>query len=375
MELPNRDRWGKWLLGSLAALLLLAALAACSSSSNDDSAASMADGAEPASAGFGESLALGSGESGSEDRTAQDASGSAESAPSASSAAQGADTAAGTGSGIGAIADANAGYNRKMIYSATVVLKAESFDKAEEKVSNAIFQSQGFIVQFSDTNNGDEIGSTYVIKVPSANFSSFLALLKAIPNEGFDRQIQGSDVTEEYVDLEGRLTAKQAEEARMLAFMDKAASTDDLVAFSNALGSVQQEIEKIKGRMRYLDQNVAYSTINLRLYEISERETAKAEENAGLGAKLGDALVGTTRLLGRIGEGLLTFAAGLLPVLLVAAVIGVPAYWWTRKARAAQRIRAAARRKELNAAASDPAAAVPPASLGAAAEEEERPVD
>lgn len=369
---PRRGGWGKWGWGWLAALLLLAcALTACSSGSDDDSAASIADRAA-AAAPMVNAEAKSMADPAQADK-AQDESGSAEALSAASSAAPGTDSEAGAGGSIGAIADPSAGYNRKMIYSATVELKAESFSKAEEKVSSAISQSKGFIVQFADTHNGDEVGSTYVIKVPSTNFSSFLALLKAIPNQGFDRQVQGNDVTEEYVDLEARLSAKQAVEARLLAFMDKATKSDDLVKFSNELGSVQQEIEQIKGRMHYLDQNVAYSTVNLRLYEVSGAEAlnSKTKDAEHLGERMGGALVGSARVLARIGEGLLTIVAGLLPVLLVAAVIGLPTAWWIRKSRAAARIRAASRRLQLNAATAVPAPAAATASEGAAVPEEQ----
>ncbi|GIO13301.1 hypothetical protein J19TS2_28560 [Cohnella xylanilytica] len=256
------------------------------------------------------------------------------------------------GASLGAIADANAGFNRKMIYSANVVLKAKSFAEAEERVSNAIFQSGGFIVQFADTKSEHEIGSTYVIKVPSSGLSNFLTLLKEIPSESFERKMQGNDVTEEYVDLQARLEAKQKVEARLLAFMDKATKADDLVRFSTELGGVQQEIEQIKGRMRYLDQNVAYSTVNLRLYESIGEEVDAAqgpEKKKSLGGKLSNTMQASLNVLGDVGAGILTFLAAILPVLLVLILVGGPVAWVALRNRRARRARAEARRRELNA--------------------------
>lgn len=346
---------------AVLALWLTFMLAACSSGSdNDDSAAApAADQAAPAAAANeakSESLSVAFGDSkpasGSSSGSASDASAAnADSKPLASEESLGSSV----DSGIGAFADDGAGFNRKMVYTADVTLKAEDASEAQDRISGAIEQSLGFIVKYADTKNGDEIGATYVIKVPSSGFSSFLDRLKQVPNKGFERKLQGNDVTEEYVDLQARLNAKQAVEARLLAFMDKATKSSDLVQFSNELGSVQQEIEQIKGRMRYLDQNVAYSTVNLTLIQIAGETAQKDAEGSGakrqaLGGRLGDALLGSANVLGRIGEGILTVLAAVLPVLLVLAVIGFPLAWAVRRSRMAAKLRAAAKRRQLNAA-------------------------
>jgi hypothetical protein len=358
------------LLAVLALVWMLAfLLTACSSGSDNDSAAApMADRAEaPAAAAANEakgealpvqksaaSVAFGESKSssGSTSSSAGDASGA--SADSKSLAAEGPSWSA-VDSGIGAIADGGAGFNRKMVYTADVTLKAADARKAEDRIGNAITQSQAFIVKFADTKNGDEIGAAYVIKVPSSGFSSFLDRLQQIPNKGFERQLQGNDVTEEYVDLQARLNAKQAVEARLLAFMDKATRSSDLVQFSNELGSVQQEIEQIKGRMRYLDQNVAYSTVNLTLTQLAagasqEEGEGNGAANRALGSRLSEALLASANVLGRIGEGVLTVVAALLPVLLVVAIVGLPLAWAVRRSRTAAKLKAAVKRRQLNAA-------------------------
>jgi hypothetical protein len=370
MEKGRRTRIGSigvWAAGSLLALALL--LGGCSSGGeekNDAAAGGMsaqgapaASEAQPTFEGGAQHDALPA--AGQEAQAAdvgkaqaQEAAGDAAYGNSGTEAGSGSEADSippAAGAGIGPVADANAGYNRKMIYSANVTMKVASFAKAEEQVSNAIFQSGGYIVQFADTRTDGRIGSTYVIKVPSSGFSSFLAALKQIPHLEFERQMQGNDVTEEYVDLEARLKAQQALEARLLAFMDKATKSDDLVRFSNEIASVQQKIEQIKGRMRYLDQNVAYSTVNLRLYEGEPEDmTEPAEDgNADLGARLARAMKGSARVLGLIGEGLLTFLAALLPVLLVAAILAVPTFVLVRRSRAARRERSAEKRRLLNA--------------------------
>ncbi|MBB6673230.1 DUF4349 domain-containing protein [Cohnella nanjingensis] len=364
----NRKRWA-W-----AAVFSLLLLAGCSGRSNDNAsealrgeAASAPQAAAVANESLADAVTAKNSEALSEKGSAADTSFAAASGAPASADGLSAGTT------FGPVADAAAGFNRKMIYNADVVLKVERFAEGERRVSDLIFQSGGYIVQFADSRTGEYAGSTYAIKIPSAGFSAFLDRLGEIPHNGFERQIKGNDVTEEYVDLEARLKAKKMVETRLLAFMDKATKSDDLVRFSNELGSVQQEIEQIQGRIRYLDQNVAYSTINLRLYEGPADEPMKKEEkDKGLAARLGGAMSGSADFLRVFGEGVLTVLAALLPVLAVVVILGVPLWLVIRRSRRARRGVAAERRALLNA----PVPADPTATASARADAvEEAPVE
>lgn len=250
--------------------------------------------------------------------------------------------------GIGQIADA--GTTRKVIYKANVAMAVPDYDAAEKKLRDIIHLSGSYVLQFSNSMDAGGKGATYVIKVPADGFSSFIDRLREIEKD-LQLQMEGSDVTEEYVDLDARLQAKKTAEARLLAFMDKATKSDDLVRFSNELASVQEEIEQIKGRMRYLDQNVAYSTVNVRLYEGTPVRALEKDSQDGFGLRLANALTGSAKALGQFGQALLVFLAALLPVAAVVAIIGVPAFILVRRQRNNRKEAAARKRQEWNASA------------------------
>lgn len=115
--------------------------------------------------------------------------------------------------------------------------------------------------------------------------------------------------------------------------MDKAIKTDDLLAFSAELSKVQEEIEQIKGRMRYLDQNVSYSTVELRMYQQTGTKPPfdPNKEGTPLSERLQNALNASLNVLAVVLQGILVFLAAALPVLLLVSIILIPMYVYRRK--------------------------------------------
>jgi uncharacterized small protein (DUF1192 family) len=70
-------------------------------------------------------------------------------------------------------------------------------------------------------------------------------------------------VTEEFVDLQTRLTSKRNSLARYNEIMKKASSVKDIVEIEEAIRVLQEEIESSEGKLRFLNDCVDYSTLNL----------------------------------------------------------------------------------------------------------------
>ncbi|MFC4778476.1 DUF4349 domain-containing protein [Paenibacillus sp. GCM10023252] len=321
----NKSSKVRWLAAAAMLVLVFSLLAACSSADSNRSS-SMASSNESAGAAGGEMAEMSNqkGESLESLDTQADA---MKTMPSVEGA-EGGSTPAGNGAGMAQDVGA---FDRKLIYKANLTMEVESFDTASTELRNAIHQGGGYILQFQDSRSGEERGSTYTIKVPADGFMPFLDRLAKIKHTRFEQSLQGTDVSEEYVDLESRLKAKQVVEGRLLAFMDKAQKADDLLKFSNQLGTIQEEIEQLKGRIRYLDQNVAFSTIELRLYQPSDAFLSSSKSEQGMLARMGEALKDSTHVLLQVLQALLVFVSGALPVLIFLAILGLPAIWLYRR--------------------------------------------
>ncbi|MBT2765304.1 DUF4349 domain-containing protein [Paenibacillus sp. ISL-20] len=245
--------------------------------------------------------------------------------------------------------DLSGGLNKKLMYKANIVMEIQDYGKAQSEVRNTVTLSGGYIVNFSETQSSSEKGGTFIVKVPANDFSSFLNRLENIAHENLQRSIEGQDVTEEYVDLESRLKAKQIMEEQYVAFMKKATKTTDLVAFANELERIQSEIEQMKGRMRYIDQNVSYSTVEIRLYETPQKkdDPKTSAIQAPLGQRISQAFQGSIDVITIIVQWIIVILSGSLPVLVIAAFV-LLILWLARRSGQRKREEVARKRKLLN---------------------------
>ena len=80
-----------------------------------------------------------------------------------------------------------------------------------------------------------------------------------------DEATSGQDVTDEYVDLQSRLTNLEATRDRIRAFLDEAKDVEDALDVNRELATVEGQIEQVQGRMNYLFDRAAYSTVTIQI--------------------------------------------------------------------------------------------------------------
>jgi hypothetical protein len=117
-----------------------------------------------------------------------------------------------------------------------------------------------------------------VVRVPAASLDDVLNQVKQDAVDVKNETRSGQDVTDQYVDLQSRLTAKQAAETQLLSIMQKATKTEDVLAVYAQLQQVQSDIEVLKGQIKYTEQSAALSALSV---SIVAEKTVKPIEVGG----------------------------------------------------------------------------------------------
>ena len=128
----------------------------------------------------------------------------------------------------------------------------------------------GFIVSVNVyqtyANTGEPVPQAQlVVRVPQDRLEEALLQVKKDTVEVRNETRSGNDVTDQYVDLQSRLKAKQAAEAQMLTIMQDAHRTEDVLAVYNQLQQIQSDIEVLKGQIKFLEQSAALSAISVNI--------------------------------------------------------------------------------------------------------------
>jgi hypothetical protein len=129
----------------------------------------------------------------------------------------------------------------------------------------------GFVVSadmYQQTlSNGIQVPQvSMTIRVPSERLDEALTTIKAETDQPIiTENLNSQDVTAEYTDLNSRLVNLQAAEQQLQQIMDDANRTEDVLAVYSQLVSVREQIELIKGQMKYYEQSAALSSISIQL--------------------------------------------------------------------------------------------------------------
>jgi neutral trehalase len=106
-----------------------------------------------------------------------------------------------------------------------------------------------------------------MVRIPVEKYEEFLLGLEklGIPEH---RTQTAQDVTEEFVDLEARIANKRKLEQRILQLVeDRDGKINDVIDVERELARVREEIERMEGRMRYLSNRAALTTVTITVRE------------------------------------------------------------------------------------------------------------
>ena len=222
--------------------------------------------------------------------------------------------------------------NRMIIHQASLSVNVKELDKAQANIEQKVAQYGGYIVESNVYQEDDQTSSgNMVVRIPEKHFEKFLADAEGQAAKVIERTVTGQDVTEQYVDLQSRVKSKRAVEERLLAFMSKAQKTEDLLKISADLAKVQEEIEVMVGKMKYLENQTSFSTVELLMYENKVIVPEIESKELNTWEKTKKQLATSTNSLLATGSALIVFFIGNLPVLLILTLIGLGVYWFVRK--------------------------------------------
>ena len=172
--------------------------------------------------------------------------------------------------------------DRKLIR--TIDIQAETEDMAilTEDLTARITALGGYVEAKNLYN-----GSTYAgyirrnmsmtVRIPADKADEFISRVSENSNIVSSTE-HIDDVTLQYVDTESHVKALETEQERLLALLETADNLKDILTLEERLTQVRYELERYASRLRTLDNQITYATINLSVTEVKEYTPVQKEE-------------------------------------------------------------------------------------------------
>lgn len=164
--------------------------------------------------------------------------------------------------------------------SLTLSVPRNEFEEVVDRARRLAISSGGFVVESSASQSGGEgrlVSGSLVVRIPERSYARVMEQLSGLGRvEG--REETGQDVSQEFVDLEARERHLEAVESQLLNLLDETNTVAEALTVQSQLNQVQLDLEQARGRLQYLEDQVAFATISL---DVRERQVAAAADDGG----------------------------------------------------------------------------------------------
>lgn len=156
---------------------------------------------------------------------------------------------------------------KKIIKTGDINMTVENCQETRKQLDSLIAKYAAYVGNENESKSGGAPTFYMVLRVPSANFEPLVQEVVSLAKTLNSKNIQATDVTEEFVDIQARLKNKREVEKSYQELLKKAYTISDILEVEQHLRMIREEIEAKEGRLKYLESQVGYSTLTLNFSE------------------------------------------------------------------------------------------------------------
>ena len=178
--------------------------------------------------------------------------------------------------------------SKKIIKNGDMEIAVSNLLEAKKKVSEIIKNNKAYLQSETFRNSDTSENINLVIRVPHQNFDAIINSFSDGIGSVEAKTVKAEDVTEEYTDVSIKLENKRIYLEKYREMLKNAASTKDILEIQENIRALEDEIDVAEGRLRFIDDRVNYSTLELLLFK--EKARTSATSKIGFGSRFGDSI-------------------------------------------------------------------------------------
>jgi len=157
---------------------------------------------------------------------------------------------------------------RKIMRTVDMRFKVEDLAVSTTYIEQLTKTHQGFIIGMNQSRSGGSMDNELRISVPAEKLDAFIKELKSQSLHTDYTRIQAQDVTEEFMDITTRLKTKKEVRDRYITILrNRAQNVEDILNAEEKIRVIQEEIESVEGRLKFLNNRTAFSQVSIEIYQ------------------------------------------------------------------------------------------------------------
>jgi len=155
--------------------------------------------------------------------------------------------------------------DRLVVEESNISLVVDNVRQKVDKILDEVGKKNGYMVSSSLSQPQETPYAHLVVRVPTKELRPTLELLRGLSIKVTSENLVGTDVTDQYTDLETRLTTLNKTKLKFEEIMTKAFSVNEIMEVQRQLIYLQDQIDRIKGQQKYLEKTAENAKLTIYL--------------------------------------------------------------------------------------------------------------
>lgn len=155
--------------------------------------------------------------------------------------------------------------DRMVVKNSYLSLQVKKVNESIKQINDYTTSIGGYMVD-SDLSSPEEAPSGHItIRIPQEKMDEALSHFRSLAVKVVSEQLEGYDVTDEYVDIEAKLTTLLANQKRFKEIMEKAEKVEEILKVQQQIFDLQDQIDRLHGRQNYMKQTAKMAKVTIYL--------------------------------------------------------------------------------------------------------------
>jgi Domain of unknown function (DUF4349) len=156
---------------------------------------------------------------------------------------------------------------KKIIKNGSMRIKSNRFSESKKEIDKIIHSLSGYYESEELDKNDERIQYDLMMRIPAKNFEKLVRSMENGQDEILFKKVNANDVTEEFLDIETRLENKRKYLKRYNELLSSAKNVNEVLSIEENIRQLMEEIEAKEGRLKYLNDQVDFSTLHVILFK------------------------------------------------------------------------------------------------------------